>query len=182
MSDGDDLAFLLTRCADGDRAALEAFYRRTSAAVFGRVLRMLRDRALAEEVLQETYLSVWRNAGRYDRNAGAPITWVASIARYRALDVIQRRRPTLSLEESGVAETLEDPAASPLESAMASAERNRLSECLEELESPARDSIRLAYWRGLSYAEVAAATKHPEGTVKSWIRRGLQHLKGCLER
>jgi RNA polymerase sigma factor (sigma-70 family) len=177
-----DLALLLTRCAAGDRAALQEFYRLTSGSVFGRILRLVRDRALAEEILQETYLSVWRNAARFDRNAGAPMTWVTSIARYRALDVIQRRPPALSLEESGVAETEPDPAASPLDAAVASAERRALMACMEELEAGARRSIELAFWRGLSYAEVAVAIKHPEGTVKSWIRRGLQRLKRCLER
>jgi RNA polymerase sigma-70 factor (ECF subfamily) len=182
MERADDLALLLTKCAAGDRAALQEFYRRTAPAVFARVLRLVRDRGRAEEILQETYISVWRNAGRYDRNAGAPMTWVGSIARYRALDVIQRRRPDLSLEESGVAETAVDPAASPLEAAVAGAERRALMECLNELEGEARRSIELAFWRGLSYAEVASVTKYPEGTVKSWIRRGLQRLKRCLER
>jgi RNA polymerase sigma-70 factor, ECF subfamily len=182
MQGTDDLALLLTRCAAGERLALEEFYRRTAPAVFARVLRLVRDRGRAEEILQETYISVWRNAGRYDRNAGAPMTWVASIARYRALDVIQKRRSELSLEEASIVETEADPAASPLDAAMASAERRALKECLDELEGEARRSIELAFWRGLSYADVAAVTKHPEGTVKSWIRRGLQRLKRCLER
>jgi RNA polymerase sigma-70 factor (ECF subfamily) len=182
MTGPEDLALLLTRCAAGDRAALQAFYRQTSAVVFARILRLVRDRALAEEVLQETYLSVWRHAGRYDRNSGAPMTWVTSIARYRALDVIQRRHPVLSLEESGVVDTTADSAASPLDAAVASAERRALMACLDELEAEARRSIELAYWHGLSYAEVAEVTKRPEGTVKSWIRRGLQRLRRCLER
>jgi hypothetical protein len=121
MQGTDDLALLLTRCAAGERLALEEFYRRTAPAVFARVLRLVRDRGRAEEILQETYISVWRNAGRYDRNAGAPMTWVASIARYRALDVIQKRRSELSLEEASIVETEADPAASPLDAAMASA-------------------------------------------------------------
>jgi RNA polymerase sigma-70 factor (ECF subfamily) len=182
MRDADELVLLLTQCAAGDRRALRTLYDRTAPALFARVLRLVRDRAAAEEILQETYVSVWRNAGRYDRNASAPMTWLAAIARYRALDVIQRRRPDLSLEESGVAETAADPAASPLDAAVASAERRALMECLNELEGEARRSIELAFWRGLSYAEVAAVTKHPEGTVKSWIRRGLQRLRSCLER
>jgi RNA polymerase sigma-70 factor (ECF subfamily) len=182
MHEADELALLLTRCAAGERGALRTLYERTAPAVFARLLRLVRDRSLAEEVLQETYVAVWRHAARYDRNAGAPMTWIAAIARYRALDVIQKRRPDLSLEESGLAETAADPAASPLEAALASAERRALARCLEELEAEARRSIQLAFWHGLSYAEVAAVTKHPEGTVKSWIRRGLQRLKRCLER
>jgi RNA polymerase sigma-70 factor (ECF subfamily) len=182
MRGTEELVLLLTRCAAGDRPALRELYRRTAPALFARVLRLVRDRGLAEEILQETYISVWRNAGRYDRHAGAPMTWLGSIARYRALDLIQRRRPALSLEESDVAETEVDPAATPLEAAVASAERRALMECLNELEGEARRSIELAFWRGLSYAEVAAVTRRPEGTVKSWIRRGLQRLKACLER
>lgn len=176
-----ELPLLLARCAAGDRAALEAFYRRTSAAVFGRVLRLVRDRGVAEEVLQETYLAVWRHAARFDRNAGSPMTWVTAIARYRALDRIQGRRPTLSLDESDASERA-DPAPSPLEEVMSSEQRRTLERCLDELEEEARRSILLAFWRGFSYAEVAAAIGRPEGTVKSWIRRGLARLKGCVER
>jgi RNA polymerase sigma-70 factor (ECF subfamily) len=182
MEGGEDLVILLTRCAAGERAALGEFYRRTAPTVFARVLRLVCDRASAEEVLQETYLSVWRNAGRYDRHLAAPLTWVGAIARYRALDLLERRRPTVPIEESGIAETRPDPAPSPLETAVAGADRRARAHCLEELEAGPRRRIVLAFWRGLSYAEVASLTKQPEGTVKSWIRRGLQRLRRCLER
>src|SRR5919202_4070686 len=171
-----DLVALLNGCAAGDSAALESFYRETSPTLFARLLLLVRDRGLAEEILQDTYVAVWRRASTYDPAQSSPMTWITAIARYRALDVLRARRREAPATEAPEVEFAIDPSPSPLDEAMTAADSRRLRACLDELEGEARRCVLLAFYRGYSHSDIADAVGKPLGTVKSWIRRGLLRL------
>jgi len=180
LRSSDELAALIGAVAAGDRAAFRAVYERTSAKLYGICLRLLGSEAEAEDVLQEAYVTVWRNARRFDSAKASAITWLAVIARNKAIDRLRRRRP--------VADGLEAAAEVPDEGPLATAvieqkdDARRLAHCLDELDERARAMIRAAFLDGASYPELAEREGVPLGTMKSWIRRGLTRLKGCLER
>jgi len=179
LRSSDELAALIGAVAAGDRAAFRAVYERTSAKLYGICLRLLGSEAEAEDVLQEAYVTVWRNARRFDSAKASAITWLAVIARNKAIDRLRRRRP--------VADGLEAAAEVPDEGPLATAvieqkdDARRLAHCLDELDERARAMIRAAFLDGASYPELAEREGVPLGTMKSWIRRGLMRLKGCLE-
>lgn len=191
---GQDLAFLLSRVALGDREAFEALYRACSGQLFGTVLRINRDRAQAEEVLQEVFVKIWHGAASFDSGQAQPITWLTSVARNRAIDSLRRRAAepaTVSRfqggddEEGGERDLLEampDGRAGPLELLDAASQAHQLQRCMQALSGEQRSSLALAYYQGLSHAEVAEHLAQPLGTVKSWVRRGLQSLRTCLDR
>lgn len=172
------LTALLDGVVRGDRDALADLYRRTSAKLFGICVRML-DRAEAEEVLQEVYVTVWTKAGQFDAGKSSPITWLAALARNKAIDRLRTRRlPTGQLEE---AYFVADADPSALDQAVARQEGDRLDGCIGELDPRHGDLIRAAFVDGLSYRQLADREQVPLGTMKSWIRRSLQRLKRCLE-
>jgi|SRR5215469_8800413 len=181
------LADLLHACAQGRQAAFQELYGQVAPQLFSILLRILKRKDLAEEALQDALLSVWRNAGSYSAEKGAPMTWLVSICRYRALDMLRRERREVSLEpaleaaEDETAETagLADEAADP--ELISKAEERALEECMQRLNDGQQRSIRLAYVDGCTHEEIAARIKSPVGTVKSWVRRGLESLKRCLE-
>jgi RNA polymerase sigma-70 factor (ECF subfamily) len=177
-----ELNELLLRSARGDRAAFARLYAASAPRLFGLAIRMLKRRDLAEEVLQEVFVSVWRNAACFDPARGGALAWMASILRNRSLDSLRAHRPEDPLEERPEAIALADPAPSPLERSLQSAEAQALRRCLETLEEGPRDAILQVYYLGLTHAELAARSGIALGTLKSWIRRGLVRLKGCLER
>jgi RNA polymerase sigma-70 factor (ECF subfamily) len=173
-----DLADLLRRVAERDRAAFTALYRATSAKLFGVVTRIL-VQSDASEVLQEVYVKIWERASDFDAAKGSPLGWMATIARNRALDEVRRSRP-VSLED--MPEGFE-PAAEFLDP-LASRDRKEsfaaLMRCLQGLEPDKREMILLAYYHGASREALAEKFKAPVGTVKTWLRRGLAELKDCL--
>lgn len=175
-----ELSGLLERVAGGDRKALAAVYDRTSAKLFGVCLRITRDREAAEDVLQDVYLKVWNRAGRFDRTFASPITWLCAIARNAAIDWV-RKHGTLVLP---VADP-ETPGSAEIDEAMEAMaegeERALIFDCLEALPANQQRAIRLAFFDGSSHSELASIMQVPLGTTKSWIRRGLQQLRGCLE-
>lgn len=177
----DTLQSLLAACARRDEEAFEQLYRATSAKLFAVALRILRNRTLAEEVLQESYVSIWQHAGNYRAERSAPMTWLTSIVRNRALDVLRRPQPEdpesydMAIEEAVI------DAPSPLESLQSADEAARLVRCLDRLDERQRRSIVLAFFQGLTHIELAKTLQTPLGTVKTWVRRGLQQLKSCLE-
>jgi len=189
-----ELSRLLSRVALGDRQAFEAVYRSTSAQLFGVVLRINSDRAQAEEVLQEVFVNVWRAAGAFDAALGQPLTWLTSVARNRAIDSLRRRAAepaTVSRyqgseddegDERDLLEAMPSAAAGPLELLTQASETHALEQCMESLSGEQRSSLALAYYQGLSHAEVAEQMSQPLGTVKSWLRRGLLSLRSCLDR
>ncbi|MET0230116.1 MAG: sigma-70 family RNA polymerase sigma factor [Rhodanobacteraceae bacterium] len=171
----------LVAVAGGDRAAFESLYKATSAKLFGVCLRILQKRSDAEDVLQETYVAIWHKAALFDPERASPITWLAMIARNKAIDRARggADQRTASID---LAAGIDDPAAGPATTAESSDSGRRLTECLETLESRQRELIRTAFFDGTTYENLAARSGAPVGSVKSWIRRGLQKLKVCLER
>lgn len=175
------LAGLLAQCALKNQRAFAELYTLTSAKLFGVSLRILRRQDWAEEVLQECYVSIWTHAGDYAATRSAPLTWMTSIVRNRCLDWLRRPQSETTGEEYEIAvESWQDEAEGPLEQLMAAGEAGALSRCLAQLEPKQRQSIVLAFFHGLSHSELASHMKQPLGTVKTWVRRGLERLKGCL--
>ena len=162
-----------------DRAAFATLYNLTSAKLFGVCLRICGDRGAAEDVLSEVYLTIWRRAGAYEPGRASPISWLATIARNRAIDWRRSagRKVAMPLDE---APEVADPDPSAEERMVASDEDQRLHLCLDQLENKQRGAIRTAFFGGLTYAELAEREGVPLGTMKSWVRRGLMRLKDCL--
>lgn len=175
----DELETLMRSVASGDRAAFERLYERTSAKLYGIVLRILKRTDLADEVLQETYVRVWHNAAAFDAGKGSPITWMAAIARNRALDEARRVTP-VSLEDTPDAFEVEDTAMLPSEQMDLQSDLARLGQCLEELAEERRDIVKLAYLEGMSREELGRRFGHPVATIKTWLHRSLKQLKACL--
>jgi RNA polymerase sigma-70 factor, ECF subfamily len=168
---------LLVAVADQDRAAFRALYDRTSAKLFGILLRILPDRVQAEDAMQDVYVKVWRNAGGYDASRGRPITWLAAIARNIAIDIRRREGARGAGRQADIdTELLVLSADGASSEALAS-----LSACLGRLEPEQRALILAAYCRGESREELASRTGRPTGTIKSLLHRGLAALKSCLD-
>lgn len=179
MSKQNDIARLIAAVARGDQSAFEQLYHAVSSQLFGLVLRMIRDRARAEDVLQEVFASIWLKASTYAPDAGEPMAWLSSIARYRAIDHI-RRSPRRRLEETfdGWLDELADPKSE--EGAFMDA--SILRHCLGMLDAPTRDCVVRAYCEGWSGRELADHYGKPEGTIKGWLRRGLAALRACMDK
>ncbi|WP_041675077.1 RNA polymerase sigma factor [Ramlibacter tataouinensis] len=173
------------RAADSE-AALRALYDSTSSKLYGVALRVVGNREWAEDVLQETYLNIWRIAGDYRAALSPPMAWMGVIVRSRALDFLRRRaseRADAALElDDVIAETVAGDSPNPMDTSQASEQAWALHECLRKLESRQREVVSLAYLRDLSHSELAQQLKLPLGTVKTWIRRGLDQLRGCMGR
>ena len=184
-TDGE-LMELLDRVAARDDTALRLLYTQTSSKLFGLALRILRQRALAEDVLQEAYLTIWRAAVDYRASLSPPMAWMALIVRSRALDALRRRsteRANLMNElDDEMAQTLEGDSPNPMDTADASEQAFALHHCLGKLDHKQREVVSLAYLRDLSHGELAEQLKLPLGTVKTWIRRGLEQLRTCMAR
>lgn len=171
---------LLVRVAQYDQAAFEALYRATAGLLLGICLRILKDRAEAEDVVQEVFVSVWAKAAQFDPQRAKGTTWIGSIARHRAIDRV-RSLPAGVTAPIELADTTADTAPSPPSIVENSAERVRLDECLGQLDGRRQSLIRTAFYEGATYDELAQRSGSPLGSVKSWIRRGLLQLKACLE-
>ena len=178
----DRLAALLAASALGDRKAFAELYGATSAKLFAVSLRIVRERQLAEEVLQDGFVSIWHHASGYSPAKSAPLTWMAAIVRNRSLDVLRRGSREVEDVDEALASTLVDRSAAPARDAERAADRHAIGECLGELEGDQRQSIALAFFHGLSHSELARHLSRPLGTVKTHIRRGLAKLKDCLAR
>jgi len=162
-----------------DRAAFATLYSLTSAKLFGVCLRICGDRGAAEDVLSEVYLTIWRRAGAFEPGRASPISWLATIARNRAIDWRRSagRRQKVTLDD---APEVADPDPSVEERMIESDDTKQLHLCLDQLDDKQRGAIRSAFFGGLTYAELAERDRVPLGTMKSWVRRGLQRLKDCL--
>jgi RNA polymerase sigma-70 factor (ECF subfamily) len=182
VADNDAIAGLMARCALRDQRAFRDLYRHTSAKLYAVALRIVRREDWAEEVLQESFVNIWNHIAEYSAARSAPLTWMTAIVRNRALDWL--RRP--NLERGGedydlLVEAVADDAPGPDVVLGASRDARALAECLKALTGNQRQTIILAYTHGLSHGELAQHLKQPLGTVKTWIRRGLDRLKGCMD-
>lgn len=188
IDESDQLRRLLSAVALGDRDAFRTLYDATSARLYGCALRVLRQEALAEEALQDAFVAIWHAASTYQAHLAAPATWMTTIVRNKALDV--RRRMQASVESDGASldaepigdplAALQDTAAGPQERLQMSRDAQALARCLETLASRQRQAICMAYLHELSHGDVAAQLDAPLGTIKTWIRRGLERLRACL--
>ena len=163
-----------------DRAAFRTVYDLTSAKLFGVILRICNDRAAAEEVLSDVYLTIWKRAGAFEPGRASPISWLATIARNRAIDWRRsvRRAPSIPLDD---APEIADDRATAIDLLLQDESARALHLCLDALDDRQRSAIRTAFFDGLTYAELAEREAVPLGTMKSWVRRGLIRLKECLD-
>lgn len=175
-----DLAGLMRESAAGDRLAFATLYERTSAKLYGICLRLMGNEPEAQEVLQETYIRIWQKAERFDPSKASAITWLSVLARNKAIDRLRRR--AAPGEQLDAASEVEDDSPSAFEIVERQQDRLRLADCLKQLDERPRVAIQAAFLDGATYLELAEREDVPLGTMKSRIRRGLQRLRGCLER
>ncbi|MBD0325519.1 MAG: sigma-70 family RNA polymerase sigma factor [Pyrinomonadaceae bacterium] len=173
---------IIKRVAEGDQSALTEFYDSTNKLAFGLVLRVLNDRTVAEEVLLDVYMQVWRQAARYDESRGTPLSWLMTIARSRAIDRLrsgrQERQRNEPLETAGAIPTL---ASSPQDATVAAERQAIVRAALDTLSAEQREVIELAYYLGLSHSEIAERLGQPLGTVKTRTRLGMMKLREKLK-
>ncbi len=182
----DTLAILIDRIAARDEAAFKILYDQTAARLYGLSIRVVGNRGWAQDVLQESFLQVWRNAGDYRGHLSPPMAWMGLIVRSRGLDFLRRR----SAERTPLTDTLDEQTEQslaaegpgPMDNTQASQLARALHQCLTRLESQQREVVSLAYLRDLSHSELAVQLRLPLGTVKTWIRRGLEQLRTCMAR
>jgi len=188
MSSTPTLQDLMAAAARGDHAAFAQVYERTHAHLFGVALRILGRHQSAEDVLQEAFINIWKNAAAYRSSVGGqdiqPMTWLIAIVRNKALDALRsrtRRQETELDEEQGEGASTQAAAPSALDIFSAATQALRIEGCMGGLDGTHRQSLALAYYQGLTHSEVAARMGAPLGSVKAWIRRGLDKLKDCLK-
>lgn len=182
--DPEQLRTWLHRAALRDAAAFRALYDATSPKLFGYALRILGKRELAEEAVQDGYVAIWNNAGSYQSDLAAPMTWMTTIVRNKALDLLRRSAHDAEIDgpvfDAAVMEALHDPRANPIDALLVSRDAKNLAYCMSVLDGMHRQVIGLAFFHDLSHSEVALQMAIPIGTVKTWIRRSLERLKTCL--
>ena len=180
MRDRNDIEAMILQVSLGDRAAFSALYDATSAKLFGVCLRVLNNRAEAEDTLQDVFVRIWQKANLYSANGYSPMTWLITLARNAAIDRLRTRRAgAVDIDE---VHDLSDATPGPEAQAIAASERGRLQSCLEELEADRSDAVRRAYLDGDSYKDLAARYDVPLNTMRTWLRRSLLSLRECLSR
>ncbi|MDP3524091.1 MAG: sigma-70 family RNA polymerase sigma factor [Hoeflea sp.] len=176
----EELSELIARTALGDRKAFSSLYAATSAKLFGVSLRILKDRAQAEDAVQEVYVRIWRRAGSFRVGQASAMAWLVTIARNQAIDMIRARQPaTLEYDD---APEMADPDPDPEARAALSGEARRIEACLGELETDRAAAVVDAYVEGLSYQELADKHRVPLNTMRTWLRRSLLKLRECLNK
>ncbi len=181
MKQQDELTDLIRLTARGDEGAYKTLYEKTSPRLFSVSLKLLKRRDWAEDVTQEAYVRVWYHAKEYHTERGQPLTWMISILRNLAIDKL-RSRSAQEVEGDESPDELAFGGLGPVKQMMQSQSAMALEGCIDELSEAQRTSIFLSFFEGLSHQQVTARMDEPLGTVKSWVRRGLQSLRRCLER
>ena len=185
-SPDSQLIALIDRVALADELALKALYDLTSSKLYGVALRVVSNREWAEDVLQEAYFGIWRMAGDYKATLSPPMAWMGLVVRSRGLDFLRRRAvgrvDRMQELDEVVSDTVAGDSPNPMDTTQASEQAWALHQCLSQLERKQREVVSLAYLRDMSHGELAAQLKLPLGTVKTWIRRGLEQLRGCMAR
>ncbi|MES2104978.1 MAG: sigma-70 family RNA polymerase sigma factor [Pseudomonadota bacterium] len=184
--DSGQLHIWLAAVAGKDARAFRSLYDASSPKLFGYALRILNKRELAEEVLQDSFVNIWNNAGSYQSSLAAPMTWMTTIVRNRAFDLLRKLDHDVEIDADNfdveVMLALEAGDPGPIESLQLSEDAKALARCFARLEGLHRQAMALAFYHDLSHSEVAEQMKLPMGTVKTWIRRGLDKLRTCLSR
>ena len=185
-SPDSQLIALLDRVALADESALKELYDLTSSKLYGVAVRVVSNREWAEDVLQEAFLNIWKIAGNYKATLSPPMAWMGLVVRSRGLDFLRRRTSDRADHvqelDDVISDTVAGDAPNPMDTAQASEQAWALHQCLSQLENKQREVVSLAYLRDLSHSELAEQLKLPLGTVKTWIRRGLDQLRGCMAR
>jgi RNA polymerase sigma factor (sigma-70 family) len=180
------LIALLDRVALADELALKELYEMTSSKLYGVAVRVVSNKSWAEDVLQEAFINIWRIAGDYKASLSPPMAWMCLIVRSRGLDFLRRRTSdradAVQELDDVLSDTLQGNSANPMDTALAGEQAWALHQCLSQLDNKQREVVSLAYLRDLSHGELAEQLKLPLGTVKTWIRRGLGQLRGCMSR
>ncbi len=180
MTPQQEIEALIAEVALKNHAAFQALYARSSAKLFGIVLRVLKDQSLAEDALQDVYVKIWHNADKYRVNGLSPMTWMITIARNHAIDVLRRQRANAAPLTDTV--VMADDQPGPEQRAIQSDEAGRLRTCLNALDPAHAQAVRGAYLDGETYADLANRQGVPLNTMRTWLRRGLLKLKECLTR
>lgn len=181
----DQLIAWLQRIAAQDSAALRQLYDATSSKLYAIAMRVVGNVEHAEDVLQEAYITIWRIAADYKAPLSPPMVWLGMVVRSRGLDFLRRRKAERALAGQPIddmADTLASDLETPLDATDASEQAWALHECLRKIEAKQRQVVTLAYFRDLSHSELAEQLKLPLGTVKTWMRRGLDQLRTCMNR
>ncbi|MFE9931915.1 ECF RNA polymerase sigma factor SigK [Streptomyces sp. NPDC005533] len=179
-ADRSDLTDVMRHVANGDKQAFSTLYDALAPLVFGIVLKVVRDRAQSEEVAQEVMIDLWRQAARYRSDAGSVRTWAATIAHRRAVDRVRSAQATADRERAQAARehtTAFDEVSEQVETRL---ESEQVRRCLRGLTELQRKAVTLAYYRGLTYREVAEALSTPLPTIKTRMRDGLIRLRDCM--
>jgi RNA polymerase sigma-70 factor, ECF subfamily len=174
-----ELVELLAGVAKGDAAAFEQLYEATRAKLYGVLLRILRKPELAEDVMQETYLKVWKMSGKFDPKLASPITWMVAIARNRAIDIV-RKKGEVSIEDEPEAMEVASDTPAPLARREMTDELKRLLACLGKLDPEKQRIVLLAYYSGWSRDQLSKKLDIPVNTIKTWLRRSLLEIRGCM--
>ena len=179
MTTPQEISSLLAKVARKDRAAFAAVYQASSAKLYGVILRILKRRDIADEVLQEVYVKIWERAADFDPKMASPITWMATIARNRALDEVRRKKPDSIEDHPGILDVASQEELA-IDGILRGEDGKRLYDCLSRLEPDRAQMIVLAYCEGLSREDLGARYSQPVNTIKTWLRRSLQQLRTCL--
>lgn len=183
-SQDNQLVALLDRVASAEESALRELYELTSSKLYGVAVRVVTNREWAEDVLQEAFITIWRIAGDYKASLSPPMAWLGLVVRSRGLDFLRRRASEradrMQELDDVISDTVAGDSPNPMDTAQASQQALALHRCLSQLEHKQREVVSLAYMRDMSHGELAEQLKLPLGTVKTWIRRGLEQLRGCM--
>ncbi len=178
------LIALIDRVALADEKALRELYELTSSKLYGVAVRVVTNREWGEDVLQEAFINIWKIAGDYKATLSPPMAWMALVVRSRGLDFLRRRASEradrMQELDDVISDTVAGDSPNPMDVAQASEQAKALHNCLNLLDNKQREVVSLAYMRDLSHSELADLLKLPLGTVKTWIRRGLEQLRGCM--
>nr|WP_183379357.1 MULTISPECIES: sigma-70 family RNA polymerase sigma factor [unclassified Herbaspirillum] len=188
--DNEQLKRLLAAVARQDRQSFEQLYTATAPKLLGYAMRVLRQQEIAEEVLQESFVNIWSHAADYQSSLAAPLTWMTSIVRNKALDFLRSPNELTSTQHNSLEDpdmqdlmlSLESAALKPADALQFSQEALALARCLQRLDGAQRQAIAMAFYHDLTHGEVASQLNLPLGTVKTWIRRGLSSLHGCMSK
>lgn len=186
MDDLDQVQILLSRIALRDASAMQSLYRLVASRLMAVAWRVVQDRQMAEDVLQEVFLTVWNQSVQRAPGQALTLPWLCVVTRNRAIDLLRRKKPEHSLhwhdaDGNERFHDILDETGSPMDQLLEREDGQRLGHCLGTLEGEPRQAVMLGFYEGLTHPQIAERMRRPLGTVKAWTRRSLMRLKGCME-